>query len=274
MSLIVFDSGIGGLTILREVRVIVPGRRIVYVGDDAGFPYGEWPEDELVPRVVGIFERCLESFEPELAIVACNTASTAIMPALRERFDLPIVGTVPPIKTRRRALQRERPGVGARDPRHGVKRRYVQELVARHAGEVEVNLVGSTGLARLAEEHMQGRAIDTERLHAELMPCFVEKEGRRTDIVVLGCTHYPFLVHEMRKLAPWPVDWIEPAEAIARRVRKLIGEGASNDLRELRPDIALLTSGTPAPPLARLLSGFGLLPADRPFRPLETHERA
>ena len=271
MSLLVFDSGIGGLTILREVRVTLPGRRIVYVGDDAGFPYGEWPEDELVPRVVGIFERCLESFEPELAIVACNTASTAIMPALRERFDLPIVGTVPPIKP---ATARSASGLVSVLATPGtVRRPYVQELVARHAGEVEVNLVGSTGLARLAEEHMQGQAIDVERLRAELLPCFVEKDGRRTDIVVLGCTHYPFLVHEMRKIAPWPVDWIEPAEAIARRVRELVGEVPPDDLRNFRPDIALLTSGTPPPPLARLLSGFGLLPADRPFRPLETPVR-
>ena len=266
MTLLVFDSGIGGLTILREVRVTLPGRRIVYVGDDAGFPYGEWPEEELVERAVGIFERCLESFEPELAIVACNTASTAIVPALRARFALPIVGTVPPIKP---AAERTASGLVSVLATPGtVRRPHVLELVARHAGGVEVNLVGSTGLARLAEDHMQGRGIDIERLRAELMPCFVEKAGRRTDIVVLGCTHYPFLVHEMRKLAPWPVDWLEPAEAIARRVRELLGDAPSDDLRDLRPDIALLTSGTPTPPLARLLSGFGLLPADRPFRPL------
>ena len=267
MSLLVFDSGIGGLTILREIRVGLPDRRIVYVGDDAGFPYGDWPAEELVPHTVGLFERCLESFEPELAVVACNTASTAILPALRMRFDIPIVGIIPPIKP---AAERTASGLVSVLATPGtVTRPAVLELVAAHAARCEVNLVGSTGLARLAEQHMQGEAIDVERLRAELMPCFVEKENRRTDIVVLGCTHYPFLVHEMRKLAPWPVDWIEPAEAIARRVRFLLGDGAPTDLRELRPDIALMTAGSPPPQLARLLSGFGLLPADRPFRPLE-----
>ena len=270
MSLLVFDSGIGGLTILREIRVAVPGRRIVYVGDDAGFPYGDWPAEELVPHAVGLFERCLESFEPELAVVACNTASTAILPALRARFDIPIVGIIPPIKP---AAERTASGLVSVLATPGtVTRASVLELVERHADRAEVTLVGSTGLARLAELHMQGEPIDTDKLLAEIRPCFVEKGGRRTDIVILGCTHYPFLVHEMRKLAPWPVDWLEPAEAIARRVVSLLGE-PSPDLRELRPDIALMTAGSPAPALARLLSGFGLLPADRPFRPLEGRGR-
>lgn len=268
MSLLVFDSGIGGLTILREIRVASPGRRIVYVGDDAGFPYGDWPAEELVPHAVGIFERCLESFDPELAVVACNTASTAILPALRERFDIPIVGIIPPIKP---AAERTASGLVSVLATSGtVTRPSVLELVRAHADRADVTLVGCTGLARLAERHMQGEPIDAAHLRREILPCFVERDGRRTDIVVLGCTHYPFLVHEMRKLAPWPVDWIEPAEAIARRVRQLLGDGASTDLRELRPDIALMTAGSPTPKLARLLSGFGLLPADRPFRPLES----
>ena len=267
MSLLVFDSGIGGLTILREIRVAVPGRRIVYVGDDAGFPYGDWPAEALVPHTVALFERCLESFEPELAVVACNTASTAILPALRERFEIPIVGIIPPIKP---AAERTASGLVSVLATPGtVTRRSVLDLIDAHADRAEVTLVGSTGLARLAESHMQGESIDVDKLRAELLPCFVEKDGRRTDIVILGCTHYPFLVHEMRKLAPWPVDWLEPAEAIARRVVSLLDESAPNDLRELRPDIALMTAGSPGPGLARLLSGFGLLPADRPFRPLE-----
>lgn len=266
MSILIFDSGIGGLTILREVRVALPGRRIVYVGDDAGFPYGEWDEQRLIPRVVDIFERCVESYLPELAIVACNTASTLIMPALRERFDIPIVGTVPPIKP---AAARTASGLVSVLATPGtVKRRMIKELVAEHAGEAEIKLVGSTGLARLAEELMQSRSIDEEKLSCELAPCFVERDGRRTDIVVLGCTHYPFLVHEMRSLAPWPVDWIEPAEAIARRALSLIGPTPPADPRETLSDVALMTAGSPPPGLARLLAGFGLLPADRPFRPL------
>ena len=105
MTLLVFDSGIGGLSVLREVRLILPRRRIVYVGDDAGFPYGGREEHALVERVAALFERYVAAFEPELAIVACNTASTLIMPALRERFALPIVGTVPTIGSAKRSLR-------------------------------------------------------------------------------------------------------------------------------------------------------------------------
>lgn len=258
MTVLVFDSGVGGLSVLREVRVILPGRRIVYVGDDAGFPYGEWAEAPLVERIVGLFERYLTAYEPTLAIVACNTASTLIMPALRERFDIPFVGTVPPVKP---AAERTSSGLVSVLATPGtVKRPYVAELIAAHADAVEVNLIGSTRLARLAEQHMRGHAIDRELLAKEIRPCFVEREGRRTDIVILGCTHYPFLVHEMRKLAPWPVDWLEPAEAIARRALSLIGHVKERDISDpdVEPDIVMMTNGLPDKPLRRLLSGFGL----------------
>ncbi len=264
MSILIFDSGIGGLTILREVRVALPGRRIVYLGDDAGFPYGEWQEEALVPRIVSLFEQSLEAYTPELAIVACNTASTMILPALRDRFDIPFVGTVPAIKP---ATTYSASGLVSVLATPGtIQRRMVQELISDHANMVKVKLVGSTGLARLAEEHMQGLQIDQQKLASEIAPCFVEEGGQRTDIVVLGCTHYPFLVHEMRKRAPWPVDWIEPAEAIARRALDLIGPKPPVDPREALSDIALMTAGSPSPQLARLLGGFGLLPADRPFK--------
>ena len=261
MTLLVFDSGIGGLSVLREVRLILPRRRIVYVGDDAGFPYGGREEHALVERVAALFERYVAAFEPELAIVACNTASTLIMPALRERFALPIVGTVPPIKP---AAERTASGLVTVLATPGtVRRPYVAELIRRFADDCEVELVGSTRLATMAERHMQGEPVEPDALAAEIRPCFVERDGRRTDIVILGCTHYPFLVHEMRKVAPWPVDWLEPAEAIARRALSLLGDADHWDTRE---DVAMMTSGLPPPPLAKLLAGFGLVPR-RPIGP-------
>ena len=271
MSILLFDSGIGGLSVLREVRVMLPGRRIVYVGDDAGFPYGEWQEEALIPRVVALFERCLEAYDPELAIVACNTASTLIMPALRERFSIPVVGTVPPIKPAAKLTASGLVSVLATPGT--VTRPYTLDMVREFSRDATVKLVGSTGLARLAEQHMQGESIDRHKLRSELMPCFVQVGSRRTDIIVLGCTHYPFLVHEMRKLAPWPVDWIEPAEAIARRALSLIGPIPPDDPRERMADIALMTAGSPSVAMARLLAGFGLVPADRPFRPMDAPDR-
>jgi glutamate racemase len=120
-----------------------------------------------------------------------------------------------------------------------------------------VRLVGSRDLARLAEAHIRGQAIADDDVLAEIAPCFVEeKDGRRTDIVVLACTHYPFLANVFRRLAPWPVDWLDPAEAIARRAMSLLDDDAKNV--EEGEDLAIFTTGKPDFAVQRLMAGFGL----------------
>ena len=263
MTIIVFDSGIGGLSVLREARMQMHDHPFVYVGDDAGFPYGEWDGAELTDRISGLMETLIEQYAPRLAIIACNTASTLIMPALRSRFDIPFVGIVPAIKP---AAERTASGLITVLATPGtVKRRYTLELVNKFASHRQVNLVGATQLARLSEDYMQGRSIDTQLLKTEIAPCFVEDNGLRTDIVTLGCTHYPFLVNEMRKLAPWPVDWLDPAEAVARQARLVLTKtpGADDWIPDrsattLHSDIAIMTSGQPSSSIVRLLGGLGL----------------
>ncbi|MGQ7848366.1 glutamate racemase [Granulosicoccus sp. 3-233] len=262
MTILVFDSGIGGLSVLREARMLMHDHQFVYVGDDAGFPYGDWDGAALTERMVGLFETLLACYQPQLAIVACNTASTLIMPALRSRFDIPFVGIVPAIKP---AAERTASGLITVLATPGtIQRPYTKELVKRFASHRQVNMVGATRLARLAEEHMQGRQIDTAILQEEIGPCFVELDGKRTDIITLGCTHYPFLVNEMRKLAPWPVDWLDPAEAVARQARTVLARDLPEALHDRpgsarpAPDIALMTSGSPPSPIIRLLAGLGL----------------
>ena len=263
MTIIVFDSGIGGLSVLREARMQMHDHPFVYVGDDAGFPYGEWDGAELTDRISGLMETLIEQYAPRLAIIACNTASTLIMPALRSHFDIPFVGIVPAIKP---AAERTASGLITVLATPGtVKRRYTLELVNKFASHRQVNLVGATQLARLSEDYMQGRSIDTQLLKTEIAPCFVEDNGLRTDIVTLGCTHYPFLVNEMRKLAPWPVDWLDPAEAVARQARLVLTKtpGADDWIPDrsattLHSDIAIMTSGQPSSSIVRLLGGLGL----------------
>ncbi len=262
MTILVFDSGIGGLSVLREARMIMHDHRFVYVGDDAGFPYGDWDGEALTTRIVGLFETLIQQYQPRLAIVACNTASTLIMPSLRAQFDIPFVGIVPAIKP---AAERTASGLITVLATPGtVQRPYTLELIREFASHRQVNLVGATRLARLSEEHMQGRTIDTAVLQAEIAPCFIESEGKRTDIITLGCTHYPFLVNEMRKLAPWPVDWLDPAEAVARRACHVLSEltrsATINTVArsQAQHDIAIMTSGCPPAPIVRLLASFGL----------------
>ncbi|MEJ6783200.1 glutamate racemase [Aminobacter sp. Piv2-1] len=253
--ILMFDSGIGGLTVLREARVLMPDRRFVYVADDAAFPYGNWEEPALKQRILGLFAELLERFKPELSVIPCNTASTLVIEAIRERFPgHPFVGTVPAIKP---AAERTRSGLVSVLATPGtVKRQYTRDLITQWASKCHVRLVGSQKLAALAETYMREGFVDEQAVAEEIAPCFVEQDGRRTDIVVLACTHYPFLVNRMRKTAPWPVDWIDPAEAIARRALSLLN--GSQATRPVEPDLAVFTSGRADFATRRLMQGFGL----------------
>ncbi|WP_245269393.1 glutamate racemase [Allorhizobium undicola] len=253
---LVFDSGIGGLTVLREARVLMPERRFVYIGDDAAFPYGDWEEEPLRARIVGLFGSLLASHQPEAVIIACNTAFTLAGAALRAAYpQARFIGTVPAIKP---AAERTRSGLVSVLATPGtVKRAYTQELISSFASQCNVHLVGSPGLARLAEAYIRGEPVDEAAVAAEVMPCFRSEGGAKTDIVVLACTHYPFLANLFRKLAPWPVDWLDPAEAIARQARRLVplNEGVAHPDA---PDVACFTSGRTDFSTLRLMQGFGL----------------
>ncbi|MGX8013904.1 glutamate racemase [Mesorhizobium sp. ORM8.1] len=254
--ILMFDSGIGGLTVLREARVLMPDRRFVYVADDAAFPYGAWEEPALNAHILALFGSLLDRFKPAISVIACNTASTLVIDALREKFsDHLFVGTVPAIKP---AAERTRSGLVSVLATPGtVKRQYTRDLISKWAQKCHVRLVGSDRLAGLTETYMREGFVDEEAVRAEIAPCFIERDGNRTDIVVLACTHYPFLVNRMRKTAPWPVDWIDPAEAIARRAMSLL-DPVGEPSAENEPDIAIFTSGKVDFATRRLIQGFGL----------------
>lgn len=253
---LVFDSGIGGLTVLRELRVLAPERSFIYVADDAGFPYGGWAEADLRDRVIGLFERLLSQYRPEVCVIACNTAFTLVGADLRAAFpDMVFVGTVPAIKP---AAERTRSGLISVLATPGtVRRAYTRDLIQSFASQCHVRLVGSENLARMAEAYIRGETVGDHAVMAEIGQCFQEMDGRRTDIVVLACTHYPFMANVFRRLAPWPVDWIDPAEAIARRARSLIAP-LDRIFPDHETDIAVFTSGNPDFPTRRLMHGFGL----------------
>lgn len=258
--ILMFDSGIGGLTVLREARVLMPDRRFVYVADDAAFPYGAWEEPALRAHVLELFGKLLDRFSPAISVIACNTASTLVIDALRERFPgHPFVGTVPAIKP---AAERTRSGLVSVLATPGtVKRQYTRDLIGKWAQKCHVRLVGSDNLAGLAEVYMREGFVDEEAVRTEIAPCFVEHDALRTDIVVLACTHYPFLANRMRKTAPWPVDWLDPAEAIARRALSLLADTEASHRGEALPDgadLAVFTSKRVDFPTRRLMQGFGL----------------
>ena len=223
VRILVFDSGLGGLTVTQALRDLEPDAGIVYGADNAGFPYGAWSEEALARRIVSTLGKMIARTSPDVAVVACNTASTIALPLLRHSFDLPIVGTVPAIKPAAGLTRSGQfsvlatPGTIARD--------YTRALMDTYAFHCKVKLHGPALLAELAEDKLMGRAVDMDVLRTQISPAFVEEENGRTDVVVLGCTHYPLLIEEIKAVAPWPVDYIDPARAIARQALKLADRG-------------------------------------------------
>lgn len=274
-KILVFNSGLGGLTVLAEVMRLRSDAHFLYVADDAGFPYGRLSGEALVARVNVVMAKLIAAFTPDIVVIACNTASTLVLPHLRAAYPkIPFVGTVPAVKPAAAASRSQMisvlatPGTVARD--------YTHDLVRNYAAHCDVTLVGSTKLAALAEACMKGEEVADDAIAAEIAPCFVTKGDNRTDCIVLACTHYPLLLDKFERLAPWRVDWIDPAEAIARRVDHVLQEDLglkpAGDAPEESPHVALFTTGTPpAPALEAALKqrGLGKIILDPiPFEPV------
>jgi glutamate racemase len=254
-TILVFDSGLGGLTVYREILRARPDATFIYAADDAGFPYGKLDEERLVARVVDVVGGLIDTHDPDLVVVACNTASTIVLPTLRARFTVPFVGTVPAIKPACAASDSKL--VSVLGTEGTVKREYTHALIREFAAGCQVTLVGSPNLAGLAERHLRGESVSDQAIAAEIAPCFVADGTLRTDTVVLACTHFPLLVDRLAGLSPWPVRFLDPAPAIARRVVELIGPAA--DRRPVAATQAVFTSGrAPVPALAAALKGFGI----------------
>ena len=255
-TILVFDSGLGGLTVFREIAAARPDARFIYIADDEAFPYGDLPEVALIDRVNKVIGEAIVRSSPDLIVIACNTASTIALSHLRARFKTPFVGTVPAIKPA--CAQSRTKRVSVLGTRATVSREYTHGLIREFAQGCDVTLVGAGKLAALAEAELNGTPGTDEAVVAEIASCFVEKDGARTDTVALACTHYPLLLDRMRRLAPWPVTWLDPAPAIARRVIDLIGPPKARN-RPVAAQFTFTSGRAPSPPLARALAEFGLV---------------
>jgi len=253
-SILVFDSGVGGLTVFREIVRVRPDASYVYLADDAGFPYGNSPAQALIARIVAVMGAAIEKHAPDLIVIACNTASTLALAELRARFSVPFVGTVPAIKPA--CAQSRTKRVAVLGTQATVSLEYTKALIREFASGCEVVLVGSPKLATFAEYELAGEPVGDAEIAAEIAPCFVETDGARTDTVVLACTHYPLLLERFQKLAPWPVDWLDPAPAIARRVADLLREREASDTHGGQT-IEFTSGRQPPPHLAEALKAFG-----------------
>jgi glutamate racemase len=256
-TILVFDSGLGGLTVYREIAAVRPDANFVYLADDAAFPYGAVAEPALIARLVALLDDAIAAHKPDLVVIACNTASTIALPELRKKFTVRFVGTVPAIKPACAASQTRRVAVLGTEAT--VKREYTRALIRDHGQGCEVDLVGAKQLATYAEAELRGEPVSDAALLAEIDPCFRD-DGNRTDTVVLACTHYPLLIARLEQIAPWPVNFIDPAPAIARRVANLLEGAAAVAAKGMTH--AIFTSGT-AP--AAILARFGIRAEQRVY---------
>ena len=214
-----FDSGVGGLSVLRPTRELLPRATFVYAADSAGFPYGIKTEREIAVRVPALLGRLAERYRPRLIVIACNTASTIALADVRAALDIPIVGTVPAIKPAAE-ISRTRV-IGVLGTEATVRQAYVDTLVARYAGDCVVLRHGSAELVQLAEAKLLGETVPLHRYAAILQGLFGQPGGTRIDTIVNACTHFPLVQDELASAAPAGMDFVDGSAGIARRVAAL-----------------------------------------------------
>ncbi|SMF21152.1 glutamate racemase [Pseudobacteriovorax antillogorgiicola] len=243
-QVLVIDSGVGGLTVAKEIMALIPNASIAYFADHGYFPYGDKDEAWLVNRLVDLLRKGITRFNPDVLVIACNTASTTVLPHLRQRFSRPIVGVVPAIKPASQHSQKKQIGLLATTGT--VSRSYTDRLIADFASDCQVIAVGSQELVHMAESKIQGQAVDHEKLR-EICRDFLNDHGEpRVDVVVLGCTHFPVLRIDFEQAVSDEIRWIDSGEAIAQRVKSLMPNelaAASGSHIFLTSDDRYLSSG-------------------------------
>ena len=251
-----FDSGVGGLSVLRAVHARLPYASFIYLGDGAYAPYGQRTTAQVIARCESVVEHLIEH-GARLIVVACNTATVLAIAALRERWPtLHFVGVEPGIKPAIAATRSRRIAVMATSATVASAR--VQQLIRHHAAGTFVHLQACPGLATAIENGV----IDGTELHEVLASCCASVRDADVDTVVLGCTHYPFVADHIRQLLDPGVTLIDTATAIAQRVASLWEPQAAP---RAAPSVRLQNTGTTQTMrlLLRRCPGLGYLPIEQ-----------
>lgn len=248
ITALVFDSGVGGLSVAVEIQKKLPSLNIVYASDNAFFPYGTKGETELIIRVEKVLRAIIQAHPIDMIVIACNTASTLALAHCRQVFDLPIVGVVPAIKP---ASQFTQSGViGLLATPATIARPYTNELIREYAGDHQVIRLGSSELVALAESKLRGKEITQSDLAPILSGFFQQADQslvRNMDTLVLACTHFPLMRDEIKQwFAQQNIDilLIDSGEAIARRVEFLLTDLTDHLSKRTADHLALFTQET------------------------------
>ena len=218
----VFDSGVGGLTIASQIRRKIPHAHITYISDSGYFPYGRKPVAQLQKRVLDVLKQSVDIVQPDVIVIACNTASTIILDKLRLEFSIPIVGVVPAIKP---AAALTVTGVIAMiGTEITASSQYVDELITKYAGNCSVIVENSEALVLEAESKIAGRAVNLNAVKKEIEKIMLNQQAETMDVLVLACTHFPLLAQEIADYLPKNIQIIDSGIAIANRVCELLGK--------------------------------------------------
>jgi glutamate racemase len=217
---LVFDSGVGGLSVYDAIAGSGQAVALDYLADTAWLPYGERSDEALTARVPALLSGIAAQWRPDLIVVACNTASTIALDAVRARLAIPVVGVVPPIKPA--AALSETGVIGLLATPATVRRSYTDQLIAKFAADKCVIRHGSSALVAAAEQKLRGAPVDKAVVADAVAGLFDAPGGREIDVVALACTHFPFLAEELSAAAPRACLWLDSGDAIARRVADLL----------------------------------------------------
>ena len=253
--LLIFDSGVGGLSVLDAVRELLPDAPVIYAADNAGLPYGAKTEAQVAARVAGLLGRMTERFRPRLVTIACNTASTIALGMVREVLEVPIVGTVPAIKP---AAALTRTGViGLLGTEATIRQGYVDRLEAEFAQHKTLLRHAAPELVEAAEAKLRGEPVDAAVFARAAAGLRAQPGGETIDTVVLACTHFPLLAAELTAAFGDGVTFVDGADGIARRIASLT-EGQA--MARATEDFALFTrDGPEIAALAPALAARGLM---------------
>jgi glutamate racemase len=239
--LLIFDSGIGGLSVLRAIQEAIPNAPIVYAADYAGLPYGTKTEAEIAARVPALLGRLVERYKPALVTIACNTACTIALSHVRAALDVPVVGTVPAVKPA--SLATKTGVIGLLGTQATIRQPYVDQLQAEFAADMILLRYAAPDLVHAAEAKMRGEKIDSAVISAAILGLQEQSGGERMDTIILGCTHFPLLEQELAQSAGKQMQFVDGAMGIARRVAKV---SEDRIWPEIKPDGIFVTTGAVA----------------------------
>jgi glutamate racemase len=218
MRIGVFDSGVGGFSILKSIQEELPNEEFFYLCDQKNFPYGTKDQGYLKEIVTDACVRFFAVAKFDILVIACNSATTVALSSVRDALTCPVVGVVPAVKPAAALSKAGHIGILSTKVTSGGP--YLKNLVENFAVNCRITEIGSSALVEIAERKIREQSFDIEVIRSELSPFFSDR-SHKVDTIVLGCTHFPLLMDELKLCAEWPVQWVDSGTAVAKRVRQI-----------------------------------------------------